>query len=248
MAGFPNTYLRDAETGKRSSKLGIRISGFPTVRELDSPTTSHIKPGAECRSTDPCGHNNNDIGNPDGRIPEHIPEGRRDGETISETGNPDIRVPDSVKRDDGLRARSALTARNAEEGDTGGGRREETVHEQMLKEEQKKTGQEDIVTGQDGPEELERRHVSGGTWLSQVWARQSALALKYPGGTNHRTGIEDEPLRQDGSETQGAEPFGPGRHNEEKVKAWTGTRKGALELCGNQTAEEETGGPRNPTA
>ncbi|KAJ1208736.1 hypothetical protein NDU88_004119 [Pleurodeles waltl] len=127
-------------------------------RELASPTTSNIKPGAERRSTDRCRHENNDIGNPDGRIPEHIPARCRDGETITEARNPDIRVPDSVKRDNGLRAQRAVKTRDAEEGDTGGGERKETVHEQTPTEEQTNTGQEDTATGQDGPKGLERRH------------------------------------------------------------------------------------------
>ncbi|KAJ1214671.1 hypothetical protein NDU88_002289 [Pleurodeles waltl] len=136
-------------------------------RELDYLTTSNVKPGAECSSTDPFGHKNNDIGNPDGRIPEHIPARLSDGETIAETGNPDIRVPDNVKRDNGLHARRALTTRDAEEGDAEGGERKETVLEQTPTEEQMNIGQEDTAAGQDGPEELERRHVPGGTCLSQ---------------------------------------------------------------------------------
>ncbi|KAJ1093379.1 hypothetical protein NDU88_006480 [Pleurodeles waltl] len=130
-------------------RFGINTLGLN--RELDSPATSHIKPGAECRSTDPCGHDNKDIGNPDGRIPEHIPEGHRDGETIAITGNPDIRVPDIVKRDDGLRTRRAFTTKDAEEGDAEVGGRKETSPERTPKEEQTNAGPGDTITGQDVP-------------------------------------------------------------------------------------------------
>ncbi|KAJ1126851.1 hypothetical protein NDU88_005257 [Pleurodeles waltl] len=134
-------------------------------RELDSPTTSNIESGAERRSADSCGHKIEDIGNPDGRIPEHIPARSREEETIAEAGNPDIRVPDSLKRDDGLRAWGTLNARDAEEGDEQRGERREVVDGHTPAEEQTSTGQDDTTTGQDGPKELElpprpRRDVS----------------------------------------------------------------------------------------
>ncbi|KAJ1182039.1 hypothetical protein NDU88_007235 [Pleurodeles waltl] len=116
-------------------------------RELNSPATSDRKPGAECRSTDPCGLENYDIGNPDGRIPENIPARCRDEETIAEAGNPDIRVPDSVKMDDVLCALRPLKTRDADVGGTEGGKRKETVHEETPTEVQTTTGPEDTAMG-----------------------------------------------------------------------------------------------------
>ncbi|KAJ1125321.1 hypothetical protein NDU88_003753 [Pleurodeles waltl] len=107
----------------------------------------------------------------DGRIPENIPARRRDGETIAEAANPDIRVPDSVKTDDGLRPLRALKTRDADVGEMEGGERKETVHEETPTKEQTDTGTEDTATGQEGPKELEHRHVPGGTWLSQDHAK-----------------------------------------------------------------------------
>ncbi|KAJ1122517.1 hypothetical protein NDU88_001003 [Pleurodeles waltl] len=123
--------------------------------ELDSPTTSGIEAGAERRSADPCEHEIKDIGNPDGRIPEHIPTNSREEETIAEAGNPGIRVPDRVKRD-------------AEEERREGCKRREVIHGRTPGEEQTNAGQDNTTTGQEGPKELERRHVPGGTWLSQA--------------------------------------------------------------------------------
>ncbi|KAJ1151438.1 hypothetical protein NDU88_004219 [Pleurodeles waltl] len=104
--------------------------------------------------------------------PEHVPVRSREEETIAEAGNPDIRVPDSLKREDGLRARDALKTRDDEgRGNEEGGEqlreRREVIHGQTLVEEQMNTGRVDTATGQDSPKELERRHVPGGTWLSQ---------------------------------------------------------------------------------
>ncbi|KAJ1218594.1 hypothetical protein NDU88_006172 [Pleurodeles waltl] len=59
-----------------------------------------------------------------------------------------------------------------------GGERKETVHEEMPTEEQTTTGPEDTATGQEGPKELERHHVPGGTWLSQRKAVASQKAEK----------------------------------------------------------------------
>ncbi|KAJ1215650.1 hypothetical protein NDU88_003258 [Pleurodeles waltl] len=143
-------------------------------RELKSPTTSDIKPGAERRSTDPCGLENNVIGNPDGRIPENIPARRRDWEMITEAGNPDIRVPDSVKIDDGIRALRELKTRDADVGEMGRGKGKKTVHGQTPTEEQTNTDPEDTAMGQEGPKELERRHVPRETWTV---ASQNQTAL-----------------------------------------------------------------------
>ncbi|KAJ1165071.1 hypothetical protein NDU88_005501 [Pleurodeles waltl] len=139
---------------------------------MDSPSTSHIELGAERRSADSCGYEIKDIRNPDGRIPEHIPVRSKEEETIAEAGNPDIRVPNSLNREDGLRARGAPNTRDAEGGEDeqGGEQLNEgrgVTHGQTLVEEQPNTGQDDSTTGQDGPKKLERRHVPGGTWLSQ---------------------------------------------------------------------------------
>ncbi|KAJ1214852.1 hypothetical protein NDU88_002463 [Pleurodeles waltl] len=157
-AGNPDIQVPDSV--KREDRL--------RTRELDSPTTSNIESGADCRSADSCGHESKDIGNPDGRIPEHIPARSREEEPIAEAGNPDIRVRDSVKREDGLRARRTFKTRDAEEGRRQRGERREVVHGQTPAEEQKSTGQDDTAPGQDGPKELERRHVPGGMWLSQL--------------------------------------------------------------------------------
>ncbi|KAJ1084425.1 hypothetical protein NDU88_004573 [Pleurodeles waltl] len=84
-------------------------------RVLESPAISHIKPGAEHRFPDPGKHDNEDIGNPDSRIPEQIPERLDDGMMIAMIGNPDIRVPDVIESEDGLRAARGFTNTDAEE-------------------------------------------------------------------------------------------------------------------------------------
>ncbi|KAJ1218528.1 hypothetical protein NDU88_006106 [Pleurodeles waltl] len=159
-------------------------------RELDSPTTSNIESGAERRSADSCGQEIKDIGNPDGRIPEHIPARSREEEAVAEAGNPDIRVPNSLKREDGLCVRRALNTRDAEKGGEQGGERREVVHGQTPAEEQTSTGQDDTATGQDSPKELERHHVPGGTWLSQPDLRSAqepgAAALLQPASADQR--------------------------------------------------------------
>ncbi|KAJ1120106.1 hypothetical protein NDU88_008281 [Pleurodeles waltl] len=141
-------------------------------RELESPATSHVKPGEEYRSTDPCGNSTKDIGNPDDRIPEPVPGNQEKEDAIAITGNPDIRVPDEVEREDGLRASGAFTKEDAEkedaeEGDAEDGGRTEKAPEQAQEKEQKDASPGDNPKGQEGPEEHERRHVPGATWLSQ---------------------------------------------------------------------------------
>ncbi|KAJ1081341.1 hypothetical protein NDU88_001523 [Pleurodeles waltl] len=71
-------------------------------RELESPTTSHVKPGTESRFSEPCENDNKDIGNPDERIPDPLPENHGDEDAIAITGNPDIWVPGVIERDNGL--------------------------------------------------------------------------------------------------------------------------------------------------
>ncbi|KAJ1217783.1 hypothetical protein NDU88_005373 [Pleurodeles waltl] len=140
----------------------------PCSRVSESQATSQTKPGAEYRFPDPGRHDNKDIGNPDGRIPDHIPAVLEEGKTIAMTGNPDIRVPDAREREEGLHVWHAFTKTDAEEGDAENGRRRETSTTQTKKEEPTETHPGDTIMGQEGPEELERRHVPGGTWLSQV--------------------------------------------------------------------------------
>ncbi|KAJ1127252.1 hypothetical protein NDU88_005655 [Pleurodeles waltl] len=152
----------------------LMFTSFDLVfgRELGSPAISHVKPGAECRSTDHCGHNTKDIGNLDDRIPEPIPENHGDGDTIAIAGNSDIRVPDGIEREDGLHVRRALTTEDsekedAEEGDAEEGGRTGKAPERTQENEQKDTSPGDNPKGQEGPEERERHHVPGGMWLSQ---------------------------------------------------------------------------------
>ncbi|KAJ1106822.1 hypothetical protein NDU88_004220 [Pleurodeles waltl] len=132
-------------------------------RELESPATSHVKPGAECRSTDPCGNGTKDIENLDDRIPEPVPGNQEEEDAIAITGNPDFWVPDEVEREDGLRARHALTKEDVEEGGAEDGGRTEKAPEQAQEEEQKDASPGDIPKGQEGPKERERCHVPGGT-------------------------------------------------------------------------------------
>ncbi|KAJ1136776.1 hypothetical protein NDU88_003190 [Pleurodeles waltl] len=138
----------------------------PTSREEDSPTTYNTESGAECRSADAFEHESKDIGNPDGRIPEHLPKRSREEEIITEAGNPDIWVPDRLKREDGLRAHRALETENAEEGEERGDETREVDGRRTPMEVQTSTGLEDTATGQDSPKERQSRHVLGGTWLS----------------------------------------------------------------------------------
>ncbi|KAJ1120761.1 hypothetical protein NDU88_008910 [Pleurodeles waltl] len=136
-------------------------------RETDSPATSHIESGAERRSADSCGYEIKVIGNPDGRIPEHVPVRGGEEETIAGAGNLDIRVPDSLNREEGLLTGHALKTGDAEGGEQlNEGKR--VTHGQTLVEDQPNTGRDDPTTRQDGPRKLENRHVPGGTWLRQV--------------------------------------------------------------------------------
>ncbi|KAJ1113269.1 hypothetical protein NDU88_001523 [Pleurodeles waltl] len=139
-------------------------------RVSESPATSQTKPGAEYRFSGPGRHDNKDIGNPDGRIPDQIPAVLEEGKTIAMTGNPDIRVPDAIEREDGLRALRVFTNTDAEEGDAENVRRRETSTTQTKKGESTETHPGDTITGHEGPEELERCHVPRGTWLSQMEA------------------------------------------------------------------------------
>ncbi|KAJ1154988.1 hypothetical protein NDU88_007726 [Pleurodeles waltl] len=116
-------------------------------RVLESPATSHIKTGSERRFPDPGRHDNEDIGNPDSRIPKQIPEGLDDGMMIAMIGNPDIRVPDVIENEDRLHARRAFTNTDAEEGDTESGRRKETSTKQTKKEEPTNASPGDTITG-----------------------------------------------------------------------------------------------------
>ncbi|KAJ1213293.1 hypothetical protein NDU88_000931 [Pleurodeles waltl] len=124
-------------------------------RESESPTTSHIIPGAECRSTDPWGNDTKDIGNLDIRIPVHVPGKQTEEDAIAIPGNPDIRVPD--------------------EGEAERGGRAEKAPDQAQEEEQKDASPGDNPKGRKGPEERERRHVPGGTWPSQYDVCLSAV-------------------------------------------------------------------------
>ncbi|KAJ1142188.1 hypothetical protein NDU88_008515 [Pleurodeles waltl] len=76
--------------------------------------------------------------------------------------------------EEGLRVRRVYTTRDAEDG----GERKETVQEETPTEEQTTIGQEETTTGQEGPKEPERRHVPGGTWLSQI---EYKLVTNAPG-------------------------------------------------------------------
>ncbi|KAJ1114744.1 hypothetical protein NDU88_002975 [Pleurodeles waltl] len=89
-------------------------------------------------------------------------------DAIAIPGNPDIRVREEVEREDGLRARGALPKEDAKEGEAELGGRIEKAPNRAQEEEQKDTSLGDNPKGREGPEERERRHVPGGTWLSQV--------------------------------------------------------------------------------
>ncbi|KAJ1192999.1 hypothetical protein NDU88_002305 [Pleurodeles waltl] len=123
--------------------LYTRSRGLCPVSE--SPATSQTIPGAERRFPDPRRHDNEDIGNPAIRIPDHLPEALEEGKTIAMTGNPHIRVPDTTEREDGLRMRRAFIKADAEEGDGENGRRRETSTTQTKKEEPTKTHPGDTI-------------------------------------------------------------------------------------------------------
>ncbi|KAJ1154990.1 hypothetical protein NDU88_007728 [Pleurodeles waltl] len=80
---------------------------------------------------------------------------------IAMIGYPDIRVPDVIESEDSLRARRAFTNTDAKEEDVESGRRKEMSTKQTKKEEPTNASPGDTITGQEGPEELERRHVPG---------------------------------------------------------------------------------------
>ncbi|KAJ1199428.1 hypothetical protein NDU88_003264 [Pleurodeles waltl] len=74
----------------------------PCSQELETPATSHGKAGMECRFPEPCDRDNEDIGNPDERIPDPLPEIHGDEDESALTGNPDIRVPEVIEKNNGL--------------------------------------------------------------------------------------------------------------------------------------------------
>ncbi|KAJ1142036.1 hypothetical protein NDU88_008364 [Pleurodeles waltl] len=124
-------------------------------------------PGAEGRSNDPGKNGTENIGNADERIPISLPGQPTEEDAITIPGNPDIRVSDGIERKDRLRARIASGKEDAKEegAERGGGTEERPDHKQ--EEEQKEASSEDNPKGREGPEEPERRHIPGGTWLSQ---------------------------------------------------------------------------------
>ncbi|KAJ1140621.1 hypothetical protein NDU88_006970 [Pleurodeles waltl] len=78
------------------------------------------------------------------------------------------RVPDGIKKEDGLRARSALRREDAKEeaeAERGAGAEKRPDHTEEAEQPEANPG--DKPKGREGPEEPERRHVPGGTWLSQ---------------------------------------------------------------------------------
>ncbi|KAJ1171378.1 hypothetical protein NDU88_003241 [Pleurodeles waltl] len=144
------------------------IAGLkPLLRELESPATSHVKPGTESRFSEPCESDNKDIGNPDERIPDPLPENHGDEDAIAITGNPDIRVPGVIERDNGLHVRRTLRTEDAEEEYAEKGGRRQNPSRRLQEEEQKHPSPGDTTTGKEGPEECELRHVPGGMWLNQ---------------------------------------------------------------------------------
>ncbi|KAJ1141845.1 hypothetical protein NDU88_008173 [Pleurodeles waltl] len=184
----PETVAQGTPKKRKGRGRGKPALDVPMVREEAEP---------ENDAPEPTGgrHEIKDIGNPDGRIPKHIPARSKEEETIAEAGNPDIRVPDNLKKEDGLRARRALEARDEEEGGEQGGERREVADGQTPAEEQTSTGQDDTTKGQDGPKEPERRHVPGEKWLSQV---RSCLKdrLRYIVG---REGVSGDELGEGGN-------------------------------------------------
>ncbi|KAJ1152895.1 hypothetical protein NDU88_005669 [Pleurodeles waltl] len=128
---------------------------------------NQVKPGTESWFSEPCESDNKDIGNPDERIPDPLPEHHGDEDAIAITGNPDIRVPEVIERDNGLHACCALRTEDAEE-DAAEKRRRQSPSRRPQEEDQKNSSIEDTAMGKEGPEEREHRHVPGGTWLNQV--------------------------------------------------------------------------------
>ncbi|KAJ1108486.1 hypothetical protein NDU88_005862 [Pleurodeles waltl] len=133
-------------------------------------TISEVKSGTESRFSEPCDSDHNDIGNPDGRIPDSVPEHHGGEDAIAVTGNPDIRVPDVMKRDNRLQARGALGAEDAKEDAVEKRGRKLVPSGRLEEEEEKNSSTGDVATGKEGLEERELRHVPGGTWLNQVWS------------------------------------------------------------------------------
>ncbi|KAJ1083626.1 hypothetical protein NDU88_003783 [Pleurodeles waltl] len=113
-------------------------------------------------------NDNKDIGNPDERIPDPLPEHHGDEDAIAITGHPDIRVPDVIERDNGLHVQRALRTEDAEEDAAEKRRRRQNPSRRPQEEEQKNHSTGDTATGKEGLEERELRHVPGGTWLNRV--------------------------------------------------------------------------------
>ncbi|KAJ1201996.1 hypothetical protein NDU88_005800 [Pleurodeles waltl] len=118
-------------------------------------------------SNDPWRNGTKEIGNPDDRIPVSVPGQQTEEaaiavpwqqteeDAIAMPGNPDIRVPEEVEKEDA----------KEEEAEHGG--RAEKRPDQPQEEEPKNASPGETPKGREGPEEPERRHVPGGTWLSQ---------------------------------------------------------------------------------
>ncbi|KAJ1196914.1 hypothetical protein NDU88_000777 [Pleurodeles waltl] len=125
-------------------------------------------PGADGRSNDPGENGTRNIGNPDDWIPVLLPGQPTEEDAITIPGNLDIRIPDGIERKDGLRTRGAAEKEDAKEkgAERGDGPEERPDHKS--EEEQKEASSEDTPKGREGPEEPERRHAPGGTWLSQL--------------------------------------------------------------------------------
>ncbi|KAJ1097095.1 hypothetical protein NDU88_002222 [Pleurodeles waltl] len=125
-------------------------------------------PEAECHSNDPWKNGTEDTGNPDDQIPVSLPGQQTEEDAIAIPGNPDIWVPDRIERKDRLRTCGALGREDAkEEGAEHGGGAEKRA-DRAQEEEQKEASLGDNPKGREGPEEPERSHIPGGTWLSQM--------------------------------------------------------------------------------
>ncbi|KAJ1104080.1 hypothetical protein NDU88_001495 [Pleurodeles waltl] len=157
-------------------------------------------PGAECHSNDPWEHEAADSRDPGDWIPVSLPGQQTDEDAIAIPENPDIRVPNGIKREDALRACCTLRRKDhKEEGEAECGAGAEKRPDHTEEAEQAEASPGDKPKGREGPEEPERRHVPGGTWLRQVrsYLKDSFRLTK---GREEAEGGEGREEREEGRE------------------------------------------------
>ncbi|KAJ1126648.1 hypothetical protein NDU88_005055 [Pleurodeles waltl] len=158
-----------------SADLTSSSSESVCSRQLEFPATSRVTSGTESRFPDPY-DDQDDIGNPGGRIPNSLSEHHGDEDAISFPGNPDIRVSEGMKRNDGLRAHGTLEEEDAGEDVSGERRRKREPERRPPTEEPKNSSVKDNATREE----------------SRSWDGVCSRQLEFPATSPVTSGTESQ--------------------------------------------------------